>query len=317
MMSKNNDMLKGSLYDLMTMEIPPVKYHIPNILAEEQHNIYTGDSGSGKSTFMLYCGICIAKGIDTVFGKTRQGNVLFIDEEMGIKGLGRKVQQLSEPLGVKPNKLHPNFLYTCSQGFKFDSEHIEDVLMHYKTKYDIKVVFVDSLLATSEGDPNTMEIRKLRDFLRFGYKNEISINFTHHTNKQGTGKATINSKSMYGSIDITNSFDNTYGITPFKGKIKLEHIKSRFTAPEDRISLNVPFHEMKYDSPYPTASYKYIESIRSVFEISGETQLRFKDFKTALVDTGEMSKPTLIKYLRQCETYNKLRKSDGEIYEIQ
>ena len=319
---KKTPKLIGDGYDLLTMDIPPVQWFVPNVIAKYQQTLFAGDSGSGKSTWLLYNALCIATGTDTIMGSTKQANVLFIDEEMGKKGLAMKVQQICKPLGVKPSQLK-GFFWRTSKGFKFDNEHAKDMIISYKTKHNVDVIIVDSLIATSKGDPNTMDVRKLRDFLRIGYVYDISIIFNHHTNKAGTGKGRVDSKAMYGSIDITNAFDNTYGISRFDNdKIKLEHIKARYLAPEDRININIPTKDMTYSKPYQTSGYQYVEAILNLFKTSGETQLRFKDFKTALVrknpkiENGYMSEFSLQKYLKECQKQKLLCKNEGGFYEI-
>jgi len=310
-------------YDILSGTIPELKWYVPKFILKGYHTCIYGAGGCGKTTLMIYLALCFVTGKQTFLGETIQANVLFLNEEMSDTGFQLKMKQIAKTINIKPDDVKHSFFALHVQGWTWDSlRHLEWLEWYCKTN-KINVVIVDSLLSTCTGDITTgQQILNLKRLLKWGYRHNITFIYTHHTNKEGTGKI-ANAKTMYGSIIIDQTFDHTYGLNRYGNKLVIRQDKARWVAQEEKLDINVPIDGVGgYQRPYQSQGYQYIEAILSLFEISDETQLRFKDFKTALVrekpdiKKGFMSEPSLVKYLTHCVDHKLLVKNAGGFYEI-
>lgn len=309
--------LYGDGFELLTSDIPDTEWRIKNVITTDENAVIIGANQSGKTTFSLYLSICIATGKDTPFGKTKPCKVLYIDEEMGKKGIKKKVKQICDKLGIKPEDLEGKWFYRTNMDFKFtDPKSVHDLYLLYEAK-DVELIFIDSLIATSSGELIGLEdLQHLRNMLKKGKINDINVIFLHHFNRQN---------KEYGSVDIKNAFDNAFEITKMvKEKvIRLEQTKARYLDPSEHIDINIPFDKMSFGKPYGTSGYSYKRVILDVFKKIGKNRLSYSEIETEVVEPnpdikkGKMSVTTMIKYLEQmCEEGTLIYSKGDRKYEL-
>lgn len=233
----------GELADLLESDIPDIQYHIDKIIADKEMTVFFGPGGHFKTGFCLYLGLCLSSGKDTFLYKTNKPvNVLWIDEEMGIRGLKSKATKLAKGLGITSQELKGKFWYSSIINFKIGEKRVltgyQDPnapmpLKEYIKANNIKVVFFDSLSRVFEGEENNAgDVAKIHNILRrLCEETDVSVVLIHHTKKSSehssSGKKDI--EDMRGSSDFGNQVGNAFLIHKYAGnRYALSHCKSRY-----------------------------------------------------------------------------------------
>jgi len=308
--------------ELLDGKVPNIKWYLPNFILKGFHTIIYGEGGCGKSTLLINVGLCISSGKDSFMGKSIQGNVLFIDEEMGDVGFKIKSNTIAKELGIEKEDIKDTWNYMCTNGWMWDVELSVGWLEWFCKENKIDVVIIDSLVGSASTDITTqLSISKLKKLLKWGYNNNVTFIINHHTNKEGSGEGKVaNAKSMYGSIIIDQTVDHSYGINRYDNKLVIQQNKARWVPPENKLNINVPIKSMTYGKPYGSSGYEYKDVILETLE--NLKKGRYKDLQeiivpkkgtNANVKKKTMSEATLSKYLKILCTENKVKK-EGDWY---
>lgn len=223
-----NALRHGDIVTLLESELPKIDYHIDKLIPEGLITTFFGPSQQFKSTFALYLALCISTGRDTFHYKhIKKGKILWVDEEMGVVGLKTKIQQLKTGLNIINEELKDNFKYISMMNVKLDTEKGLNFIKAYLLKYDIDIVFVDSMSKVMIGDENkTQDVSHL-------------LHDMHMLSEQlGTGWVTIHHvgksegynglSKMRGSVEFGTQSDNAFSMATIGEKIILKQEKGRY-----------------------------------------------------------------------------------------
>jgi RecA-family ATPase len=105
------------LFDVKDIDIPPLMYLLDKIIASGQVTFMFGQTGTYKSTLSLLFALSISSGKSTTFGNVKQGNVMWIDEEMGLSGLLSKIDMTADFMQLKDDKWKKHFHYKSMTDF--------------------------------------------------------------------------------------------------------------------------------------------------------------------------------------------------------
>jgi RecA-family ATPase len=126
-------------------ELGAADYLVENILPCRSIGLVVGDSGLGKSALLYQLGICIAGGKAFLGHAVRQGPVLYLDYENGLKDSLEMVKRLSGHVGLQepPADFHMWHLSDCSPLFGTEGNTVFDLIKFLRPA----LIIVDSLSA--------------------------------------------------------------------------------------------------------------------------------------------------------------------------
>jgi KaiC/GvpD/RAD55 family RecA-like ATPase len=232
----------SAVMDMPESEKP--QFLVSGLVPEKGITALSGHPGCGKSWFMLSMANSIATGeafLDLF--KTKQANVLVIDEESGIWEMRRRMKLLSYP------KEAPIFFYSQS-GFKVDDE--DDIELIKKTIRDesIGLVVIDPFVAVHSGVENSAEeAQAVMEQLQLLNEAGAAVLFIHHHRKGANGSSghSLRGSSAYsGRLDSHITIDHTDDTGTTKS-LNVEHVKSRRGKNVD--SFQVTIRQDKLDDP--------------------------------------------------------------------
>ena len=220
------------------------QFLVSGLVPEKGITALSGHPGCGKSWFMLSMANSIATGeafLDLF--KTKQANVLVIDEESGIWEMRRRMKLLSYP------EDSPVFFYS-QNGFKVDDE--DDIELITKTIRDksIGLVVIDPFVAVHSGVENSAEeAQAVMEQLQLLNEAGAAVLFIHHHRKGANGSSghSLRGSSAYsGRLDSHITIDHTDDTGTTKS-LNVEHVKSRRGKNVD--SFQVTIRQDEIDDP--------------------------------------------------------------------
>jgi hypothetical protein len=149
---------------------------IENFIPANTVSLFAGDSGIGKSPFLVQMGIAVAAGIPFLGANTTPGGVLLVDYENGTNTLLRFLDSIAPYMGLA--KSPPDFrIYHQAES----PEAVQREIMLTKPK----LVLIDALRGydSSMEDKNTEAGKKLNELLHFAEAENVSIVLLHHLRK--------------------------------------------------------------------------------------------------------------------------------------
>lgn len=316
---KNINILKryssGKVYDLWDAQLPECDYIVKNLVMASQVTIYCGASESQKTTFLLALALHIASGKDFMGFKVKQSRVLYIDEEMGPKGFQKKVKQIAEAHGIKKEEIKDTFFFKCLEGIKLDTDKSVTMLLAYIQMDSIDVLFIDSLLACVSGDAKTTDMSKLRDVSKVCYQTYTTLIYNHHVGKAEMKKKKLSATSMFGSVEFANLPDEVFGVIKYGENMRIQQLKARYRAPDEKVDINITFKDMRFSNPKDTADFlktqtdTYDKPILTFLESAGTSGVTFSDCVSQLCEGPNkcMSKKTLSTHLKALEEEDSIR----------
>lgn len=205
----------GSIFYLLTGDLPPIQYFIDGIIPEMEIVCIYGPQAQFKSTFALHLALSLASGKDTFHFKTnKKANVLWIDEEMGVIGLKDKISKLVKGMNIKPIEIKDSFYYESINGFKLDDDESIEKLRSIIIGKDTDVIFLDSISRIMLGDENKVkDVSKLHTNMRYLCEScGVSFVTIHHSRKTNN-KSRKDIDSIRGSSDFANQIDCAFSLT--------------------------------------------------------------------------------------------------------
>lgn len=219
----------------------PVNWLVHSLIAKEERVVICGEWSAYKSWILLHLGLHIAAGLPWMDNPVCRGSVLYIDEEMHLDTLSRRLRLLSNGIGIDPGDCDSlPFYVTSREGFTVNegAPHI--------TGYD--VVIVESLRRVLVGDEN-----RACDIAQF-WRNATrmfkgaTLLLSHHMNKPYAGARSRDRAS--GSTDIMAGCDAAFAVTRIgTSSARIECVRSRVA--EEAPAFNVKVKSIQ-DSLYIT-----------------------------------------------------------------
>ncbi len=178
---------------------PPIDWVIEPLFPAGSTALVVGEPGCKKTYAMLDAAICVATGANWLDFTTKQGGVLFVDEESGPRRLMRRLGDCLR--GHFADKETPMF---CTSLATFSATNPEDVLAIESLilQTSARLVVLDALADFAIGlDENSVKEMQpvFRDLRGVAERTQSAIVLIHHTNKAGSYRG---STSMKGSIDV-------------------------------------------------------------------------------------------------------------------
>jgi hypothetical protein len=208
--------------ELRVMELPPLKWVLPEILPEGL-GILSGPPKSAKSAWAVALADSIGGGADSFMGKQPdRGGVIYVDAENG----PRRNQDRARTLFPK---VAPGLRYVEPEpGWLFDDSGMADIeseMAKMAADYPVRLVVLDTLEKTVP-QPKVDKGQKLdryqSDTLRFGplkrwaNRHGVCLLLVHHGAKSAARTAQV-FDSMSGSVGVTAGADSLLTLTAAKG----------------------------------------------------------------------------------------------------
>tara|TARA_Y100001938_G_scaffold4387_2_gene5517 strand:+ start:173 stop:2122 length:1950 start_codon:yes stop_codon:yes gene_type:complete len=277
------------VYDLATY-VPKRKspYLLNPIVRENQGTIIYADGGSGKSTFALSLAISLASGVSVINGispaKNEPVNSLYLDWEADIEDVGEMKDSIKQNKKLLFDNERVKYI-PMSGAFIDRVDEIVDIIV----KGDIKLVIVDSLVASAGGDVNDAEAARLY-FQAVRSLKIASIGITH-TNKEG---------SLYGNRFFWNLARQVYRMISVN-ETGTNPIIGLFHEKANRSQLMTPMAwEVEYadDENNNSINYKPID-IQTIPQLAKLTSL--KDQLISLLKNGGLDSSQISTHLGESE----------------
>jgi hypothetical protein len=198
---------------MSALTVSPLCWIVDGLIREEALIYISGDAGTFKSGFCLFLSLCITSKEECLGKKIlKPTNVLFIDEENGIRMTKAYHDRLKNTMGIKTTgKI---FYIACEDGFKLTKTPgyigINELETFIKEN-SIGLVIIDNISRVFTGEEHHIEdVRKIHGWLKpIMTKYHCSIIIIHH-NKKGDPAFGKTASDMRGSVDFLNQCDQQF-----------------------------------------------------------------------------------------------------------
>lgn len=152
------------------------RHVISGLIPENSVNLLAGDSGIGKSPFLVQMGLCMAAGVPFLDQDTLKAPVLYVDYENGWSTLAKFGDTITKFLDL-PNK--PTDFHILHQPGSPDEVSREVMILQPK------LVLIDALRGydSSLEEKNAAAGQRLTELLHFAEHAQTSILLLHHLRK--------------------------------------------------------------------------------------------------------------------------------------
>tara|TARA_R110002020_G_scaffold341992_1_gene556525 strand:- start:879 stop:3029 length:2151 start_codon:yes stop_codon:yes gene_type:complete len=221
--------------------------------------ILYGDGGEGKSTLAVAVGLSIATGKNFIptFEVNDIGNVMYLDWEQEAEDVADVMKKMCLGLGIEvPSE---SFLYRRMVGSL--SDHVEGIHRDIIAN-DIKMIIIDSLVASSGGDVNDSETARILFNIVRGFK--VSAIIITHISKADEGKP-------FGSIFFWNYARNVWQLAKSQDTGVYTSVIGLFHKKSNRNMLSTP---LGLEVEFTNQSIKYSTAdLQDEPELSGRTTI--------------------------------------------
>lgn len=238
-----------SITELAKKPLPEKKWIVEKYFVAGTINQISGDSNNWKSWVLLHAAIKIAKG-EKVFDvfDTKQSGVLIVNEE----DPEPDIEERLHILGENYENLHVYF--HVEKGIMLDDGTTSKLIADMK-KYDLEVIFFDSLSVIHDKDENSSrEMNLVFNQMKRFILNDFTVFFTHHLRKkpikrgiqedsqQRTRGSTVINTRPHGHINCEEKIegDKKYILieqAKLKGGKKVKPILVRIDESDEKIKL--------------------------------------------------------------------------------
>lgn len=181
------------LKDLLSSDVPPVRFWVPGILQEMGRTMVAGSPGSGKSMLGMLLAVSLATPLTRFLNHSglvveRQARVLFLDLEMGLPAVKERFKKMTTSLDMPT--IPSLFINHCSE-IDLLSPAFQETLSRWLEDLQIDVLIIDPIGNAWSGDEsNKQEVTALTKVLnRFRAKLKLSIVIVHHWRKVTKGQS--------------------------------------------------------------------------------------------------------------------------------
>jgi len=192
---KIKDFRPVSISELVSKEYGEYKYLVDKLIPREGITLISASPKSGKSWFVLYIMLNIARGASVFELATSKSKILFIDEENTQGGLKKRIVKLVGDL----SNIDIVFINNCS--FKIDEEKDREWLKDYVKANTIDVVVFDSFRRIHSKEENTSDgISEVYDCLKDLMTTGVATVLIDHNRKLSQFEK-VSMESIRGSSD--------------------------------------------------------------------------------------------------------------------
>lgn len=224
-----------TLQDMAAFEgsVGALKWLLDAVLPEGGLVYFSAPPEGGKTWLLLDLVRAFVMGEEWI-GKypLEKRNVLYIDEEMGV----RKALPRLRKLGVPDNA--DGLWYTNKVGVRLDNPaHLHAILRHVEAN-GISVVFIDTLTRVHGMDENdNSQMREL--FRRFAplLEKNVTVIVAHHDRKKGAD-SDVKHERMRGAGEIAAMADMTFAVDRIGHMFRLSTSKGRLVAEDEKITVD-------------------------------------------------------------------------------
>ena len=203
-----------SLQQVLEVNSAPIDWVVNPFIVREERVVVCGEWSAFKSWILLHLGLHIAAGIPWLGFPVQQSSVLYVDEEMHLSTLSRRLRRLCLGVGIQDAPFH----VASREGLTVSGRS--------KLINEFDVIIVEALRRVLAGDENrAADISAFwRDITRMTKGSTLLI--SHHMNKPYEGGRLRDRPS--GSTDIMAGGDAAYTVVRMGGSTsKIECIRSR------------------------------------------------------------------------------------------
>jgi hypothetical protein len=220
-----------SLSALMAMEDQGVEWLVDRLIPTGSASILGGYAGQGKSWMLMDLALSVVSGLRWL-GRfsTRQGQILYIDEESGIKLLRRRLGRLINGRGMSIST--DGLEFVVQKGICLADKQSLGLLRGTIARTKPILVIIDSLIRVHGSEENSAsdmakvfaEIKRIiRDF-------GCSVLFADHQKKPGIGSVSQD-LLLRGTTEKVAFVDTLLSVARKNDVLVVEHSKSRFEQP--------------------------------------------------------------------------------------
>jgi RecA-family ATPase len=216
--------------DLINNPPSPIKWLVESLFPVGSLNIVGGDGGVGKSWFTMHLALCVATGLPFLnHFETKKGKVTLIDEEDNLSLITDRINRLICYMNIKSNSFPLELIE--NKEIKLDDDISYNKLKRTIDLQEPDLLIIDSLKRVNSADENSARdmdrvLGKAKLFIK--ENPNLTIIFTHHTNKPGSSTPTLR-----GSGDIRNIADSSFIIKGDKEKKTVTQDKARWVQKMD------------------------------------------------------------------------------------
>lgn len=219
-----------SFHDIIKDTLPPVDWLIEPIIANGDRVVVYGQFGSLKSWLLLHLGLSVAAGQPwlSTFDIPTPQSVLYVDEEMSVRTLRRRIKRLA--MGSRPESEPLSFRVLSQPGITFDARGAAALLTGLaQQSCNPNLILIETLRRVLHGSENDAEavsaFWKNIEPLRASGKTVI---ISHHMRKPYKEGEQNSRYRASGSTDILAGADSAYAIElEEEGLLRMTCVKSR------------------------------------------------------------------------------------------
>jgi hypothetical protein len=219
-----------SFQEVMTEDLTPVDWLVTDLIANQDRVVLYGEPGAMKSWLLLHLAVHLAAGRPWLgrFEVPMAREVLYIDEEMNVGTLRRRIKQIGGGANLGAENLPLRLL--SLHGVRFDETGAQTLLNGLTASaFDPEVIIVETLRRVMHGSENDAEEvaafwRNLEPLRKAGK----TVIISHHMRKLVHKGVNDPQYRASGSTDIIAGTDTAIAITKVtKGLTVVECVKSR------------------------------------------------------------------------------------------
>jgi RecA-family ATPase len=287
---------------IMREPLPPIDWLVEPLIPRQSRTIVFGEYRSMKSWTLLDLSLHIAAGrawLNT-FAISDPQSVLYIDEEMPLHELRRRVKRMGEGMGLEDASLP--FRTVSQLGVRFNEEKVEALLAELRIAgFDPDIIVVETLRRVLDGSEN--EATHVAGFWHSVTPILVAgktLIVSHHMKKPNVQNPEAVRHRASGSTDILAGADLAYAITRNQDNVLTIRCEKNRVAPEIE-PFKVQLVTEELDKEQGSVIMRYVgqptnnEEERSKIEEAQEAILAFLGDSQMLVASRE----AILAYLQQ------------------
>ncbi len=220
-----------SFEDIITRELPPVDWLVTDLIGNQDRVVLYGEFGSLKSWLLLDLALAIAAKQLWLgrFAIPVAKKVLYIDEEMNVRTLNRRIKQLG--IGVSGRNQTIPFRAMSLGGFTAGTtEDVRTLIQELqRVEFDPDVIILETLRRVMVGSElDAQQVAAFWSNLRPLQEQGKTVIISHHMRKPSMQGGSDVRHRASGSTDILGGADTAFAITRTdRSRVVLEWVKSR------------------------------------------------------------------------------------------
>ncbi len=190
------DLTLVGLADLLSRELPETQWTIGQLIPKGGLVVLSAPPAHHKTWLALYFAIQVAQG-DLVFDrfKTKQCNVLFVEEDTGEFLIIQRLRKLS------PSNKNASIQFLIRKGIKLENRQTMEKLMELIKDENIGFVIFDSLIQLHDQDENVnKDMVRVFEPLKRITDTGVSVLVLHHHRKESGNEDTMSWKDRSQSL---------------------------------------------------------------------------------------------------------------------